>query len=189
MSIRACCRTRLKRTGRCALVLAVFSTGCLTPSVRYTRTGSGGTVTSSTGTPRRVSAGWDYRKTYSVPRGRLEHIARGYLGIPYRFGGMSRRSTDCSGLVCMVYRDVAHVKLPHSTRKLRVMGRKVSAGEARSGDLVFFRRGAFGRVGHVGIYLHDAVFIHASTKKGVMYSSLHDGYYKKNFVEMRRLFK
>jgi len=167
----------------------VCLTGCLTPSVRYTRAGTSGTKNSSSGTPRKVAPSWDYRKGYSVPATRLEQVARGYLGIPYRYGGMSRRGTDCSGLVCMVYRDVSHVKLPHSTGKLRTMGRKVGPAQAKSGDLVFFRRGAFGRVGHVGLYLHDGIFIHASTKNGVIESSLEDGYYKRNFVEIRRLFK
>ena len=185
MNIRMRCKT-----GRASLALTTLALLACTPSVRYTRNGGGNFATARSEMPRRkVPAGWDYRKSYSVPRDRLERIAQGYLGIPYRFGGMSRRGTDCSGLVCMIYRDVAYVKLPHSTGKLRVLGRKVPAREARSGDLVFFRRGAFGRVGHVGIYLRAGRFVHASTKKGVMYSSLADGYYKRNFVEMRRLFK
>lgn len=172
-----------------ALLIAVCSAGCLTPSVRYRRAGNAGAAGSSSGVPRKVPAGWDYRKNYTVPRDRLERIAQGYLGIPYRYGGMSRSGTDCSGLVCMIYRDVAHVKLPRGTGGLRAIGRKVAAGEEHSGDLVFFRRGVIGMVSHVGIYLHDDIFIHASTKKGVIYSSLSDGYYKRNFVEMRRLFK
>ncbi len=173
------------------MVAVVLGSGCLTPSVRYTRSGSSGSkrAGASARTSRKVTSGWDYRKNYSVPGSRLEQVARSYLGTPYRYGGMSRRSTDCSGYVCMVYREVSHVKLPHSTAKLRSMGRKVARSGAKTGDLVFFRRGAFGRVGHVGIYLHDDIFIHASTKHGVVCSSLDDGYYKRNFVELRRLFK
>ena len=167
------------------LIAAVCYTGCLTPSVRYSRNAGGSSGKAS----RTVPATWDYRKTYSLPVGRVEKVARGYLGVPYRFGGMSRRGTDCSGLVCMVYRDVSRAALPHSTRKLRTMGRRVGRTNARSGDLVFFRRGAFGMVGHVGLYLRDGIFIHASTKHGVICSNLSDGYYKSRFVEVRRIFK
>jgi probable lipoprotein NlpC len=185
------CR-RLRRDAALLTVTlaAMCSTGCLTPSIRYTRSGTAGRrSTASSCTSRKVPVGWDYRKQYSVPAGRLEQVARGYLGTRYRYGGMSRGGTDCSGFVCMVYRDVSHVKLPHSTATLRTMGRKIAMADARSGDLVFFRRGAFGRVGHVGLYLRDGIFIHASTKHGVICSSLDDGYYKRNFVEIRRLFK
>ena len=185
---------RFTPPGRISFLLAFAMvmpclTGCLTPSVRYTRAGPSGKKSAAAGTSRKGAFSRDYRKQYTVPATRLEQIARGYLGTPYRYGGMSRRGTDCSGLVCMVYRDVSHVKLPHSTRRLRPMGRKVGVSQARTGDLVFFRRGAFGRVGHVGLYLRDGIFIHASTKHGVICSSLDDGYYKRNFVELRRLFK
>jgi cell wall-associated NlpC family hydrolase len=157
--------------------------GC-TSSVRYTRGSSAGPSARSFTVPRN----WDYRKTYTVPGDRLFSAAVRYLGIPYRYGGMSRNSTDCSGLVCMIYRDVSRVKLPHSTGKLRALGRKVSLPQARAGDLVFFRGGPFGRVNHVGVYLSGTRFIHASTKLGVVYSSLDDIYYKEHFVELRRIF-
>ncbi|MBN1309656.1 MAG: C40 family peptidase [Chitinispirillaceae bacterium] len=159
--------------------------GCGAPA-RYTRGRS-----LSDAPKRRVTVPrrWDYRKSYSIPGRRLSAAAGRYIGIPYRFGGMSRRGTDCSGLVCMIYQEVCRAKLPHSTRKQRALGRKVSLSKAKSGDLVFFRSGAFGRVNHVGVYLSGRKFIHASRKKGVIYSNLDGAYYKEHFVEARRIFR
>ena len=170
---------------RCLVIAGViiWCAGC-TSSVRYTR---GKAQVSSAGTYY-VPRNWDYRKGYTVPGGRLSSVAARYLGIPYRYGGMSRKGTDCSGLVCMIYREVNHAKLPHSTKRLRALGRKISLRQARAGDLIFFSRGPFGRVNHVGIYLSGKQFIHASTKLGVIYSDLDDGYYKERFVELRRIF-
>ena len=171
------------------LVVVGCGAGCLTPSIRYTRNGGSSSGAGSGRTPPTVPVTREYRKSSSLPGDRMENAARGYLGIPYRYGGMSRRGTDCSGLVCMIYRDVARVTLPHSTRKLRTMGRKVTRAHARSGDLVFFRRGMFGRTGHVGVYLRDGIFIHASTKHGVICSNIGDSYYQQRFIEVRRIFK
>ncbi len=171
------------------IIITAVLLGCIgcSSSVRYTRTGSStGAASSSRYT---VPGNWDYRKQYAIPGDRLAAAAARYLGIPYRYGGMSRRGTDCSGLVCMIYRDVSRAKLPHSTGKQRALGRAVSLQQAKSGDLVFFRGGAFGRVNHVGIYLAGRKFIHASTKRGVMYGDLNDAYYKTHFVEVRRIFR
>jgi cell wall-associated NlpC family hydrolase len=164
--------------------LIAGSVGCAS-AVRYTREAGAADRRPGFAVPRN----WDYRKTYAVPPDRLAETAKHYLGIPYRFGGMSRRGTDCSGLVCMIYREVSHAKLPRSTGKLRKIGRVISLQQAKSGDLVFFRGGAFGRINHVGLYLSGRKFIHASTKLGVAYGSLDDAYYREHFVEARRIFK
>ncbi len=158
--------------------------GCA-PSVRYTR----GNQEASRANSYYVPADWDYRKSYTIPAERLSATAQRYIGIPYRYGRMSRKGTDCSGLVCMIYYDVGRVKLPHSTRKLRLMGRKIPLQQAKAGDLLFFRRGLFGMVNHVGVYISGKKFIHATTKAGVIYSNLDDTYYKKHFVELRRIFR
>lgn len=167
-----------------AVAAAFLSAGC-TSTVRYTR-GSKQSIE----TPRRSTTKQkqEYRK-YSPPSGdRLAEVAARYIGIPYRYGGMSRRGTDCSGLVCLVFREANDAKLPHSTKMLRELGRRVSVKNATSGDLVFFRRRIYGRVNHVGIYLADGTFIHASRKRGVVYSKLDEAYYRKHFAEIRRVF-
>lgn len=160
--------------------LLILLVGCA-PSIRYTRNADGKVQ-------YLVPRNWDYRKNYKVPQNRIESIASKYLGIPYRYGGMSRRGIDCSGLVCLVYKDVSGAKLPHSSRKLRRCSRLVSLSSAQAGDLVFFKGDFLGMITHVGIYLGNNRFIHASSKQGVMYSSLEQKYFKEHFAEVRRIF-
>ncbi len=67
------------------------------------------------------------------------------------------------------------------------MGKGVASDEARAGDLVFFRGGIFNGINHVGIYMGNKTFIHASNKNGVMYDTLDEAYYKKRFAGIRRI--
>jgi len=175
---------RLIRVGMLLFLPVLLLTGCISSSIRFTSASGNGTSQRT-----KVPADWDYRSTYSISCGRLGQVAHGYLGIRYRYGGMNRNGTDCSGLVCMIYNDVAKAKLPHSSRRQRQLGRVVALRNAKCGDLVFFRGGIFGAITHVGIYLDNNRFIHASTKRGVIYSRLEEEYYKKRFAEVRRIFK
>jgi lipoprotein Spr len=135
-----------------------------------------------------VSPNWDYRKNYKVPGTKLKQIVDSYIGVRYKNGGMTRKGFDCSGFVSVVFRELNHAKIPRSTGKLRWQGRQISAYDARLGDLVFFRGGVFGGINHVGIYMGNRTFAHASTSKGVTYDSLDDEYYRKHFVMVRRIF-
>jgi cell wall-associated NlpC family hydrolase len=164
--------------------VALLSGGCA-PSVRYTRSSKQVRITAS---QYLVTPDWDYRANYHVPSSRLNTVSSSYIGTRYRMGGMSRKGIDCSGLVCLVFREINRAKLPHSTGKLRKLGRVVHRNDARSGDLVFFRGGVFNAVNHVGIYLGESIFIHASSGKGVIKSGLDEDYYKEHFVEIRRIF-
>lgn len=162
------------------LSIILLSIGCA-PSVRYTRSSNGEIHLY-------VPRDWDYRKNYKVPQDHLQTIIQKWIGVRYRYGGMSRRGVDCSGFVCLVYQELNGFVLPHSSRKMHRMGKSVSISEARSGDLVFFRGGLFNAINHVGIYIGDNKFAHASSSNGVRYSSLDESYYKKRFAEIRRLF-
>jgi probable lipoprotein NlpC len=162
------------------LLIALHGIGCA-PSVRYTRSADGEIHLY-------VPRDWDYRKNYKVPQDRLLSIIQGWIGVRYKYGGMNRRGVDCSGFVCLVYRDLNGMVLPHSSRKMHRLGRQLSISEARSGDLVFFRGGLFNTINHVGIYISDNKFAHASSSNGVRFSSLDESYYKKRFAEIRRLF-
>ena len=101
---------------------------------------------------------------------------------------MSRSGVDCSGFICLVFKELNGARLPRSSGKLWKLGRVVSPQEARPGDVVFFRGGLFGTINHVGIYMGDNSFIHASSSNGVIYSALDDQYYKKRFAGIRRVF-
>jgi cell wall-associated NlpC family hydrolase len=130
----------------------------------------------------------DYRKNCKVPEDKLKRIVNSYLGVRYKSGGMDRRGFDCSGFVVVVYRELNHAKLPRSTGKLKWVGRRVSKSDACPGDLVFVKGGAFNSINHVGIYMGNNTFVHASTSKGVRYDRLDDEYYTKHFAMIRRVF-
>ncbi|MEG1212262.1 MAG: NlpC/P60 family protein [Leclercia sp.] len=108
-------------------------------------------------------------------------------GTPYRYGGMSRGGVDCSGFVLMTFRDQFALKLPRETRQQAKIGTEIDKDELLPGDLVFFKTGSGESGLHVGIYDTDNQFIHASTSRGVMRSSLNNVYWQKNFWQARRI--
>ncbi len=101
-----------------------------------------------------------------------------WIGTPYRVGGDSKRGTDCSGLTSQLYRKVYHTRLSRSTDGQLKECKQISRRNLREGDLVFFTsRASRKRVAHVGIYLKNGKFIHASTSQGVIVSNLKEKYY------------
>ena len=112
-----------------------------------------------------------------------------WLGVPYRAGGKDRRGTDCSGLVSAIYRKVYHKKLERNSDDQRIRDcSKVRKSSLNEGDLVFFHDGRSKRTAsHVGIYLKDGKFIHASSRKGVMVSSLDEEYWERTWMQGGRV--
>ena len=117
-------------------------------------------------------------------RTKIIEEALNYLGTKYRFGGESKAGLDCSALTRLVYR-VINIDLPKNSSLQFENGIPIKEEEALPGDLVFFKRG--GRIGHVGIYLGNDLFVHASFKfKRVVISSLSERYFRERFVGFRR---
>lgn len=112
--------------------------------------------------------------------------AMAYLGSPYRRGGSSSRGFDCSGFTSYIFRH-AGVNLPHHSAAQARVGKPVPRNQLQPGDLVFFRtRG--NRISHVGIYVGNGKFIHASSARGrVRIDSLNSGYYSKRYAGARRV--
>ena len=108
-----------------------------------------------------------------------------WKGTPYRIGGLSRRGVDCSGFVHLSFRDLFGITLPRTTLEQRKLGFEVLPHKLQPGDLLFFKTGWFTH--HVGIYLDNRRFLHASTSKGVMISSLQEEYWQNNFYIAKRL--
>lgn len=106
-----------------------------------------------------------------------------WLGVPYRHAGLSRKGLDCSGFTYLIYQKVYKKKLPRSTADLAAMKiQNVSKSDLQAGDLVFFSTSKnHNRINHVGIYLKDGNFIHASTSRGVIVSHLDEGYYDRTW--------
>jgi cell wall-associated NlpC family hydrolase len=110
-------------------------------------------------------------------------FAKGFIGVPYRYGGSSPRSGfDCSGFTSFVYRHFG-VALPRSSYAQFAVGRVVARHALQPGDLVFFHG-----VGHVGMYIGAGRFIHSpSSGKRVQVTSLAEGWYRSRYVGARRL--
>lgn len=120
---------------------------------------------------------------------RLWYHALTFIGIPYRFGGSSRSGMDCSGLVFRLYKDIYDITLPHSTSLLYQKGYAINLGVLQIGDLVFFDIDQNRIPDHVGVYLGDYNFIHASSRKGVILSKISDPYYQERMLGVRRIEK
>lgn len=108
-------------------------------------------------------------------------------GTPYRYGGMGHGGVDCSGFVYLTFRDRFDLQLPRTTSAQTEIGTRIAKKELLPGDLVFFKTGAGENGLHVGIYDTDDRFIHASTSRGVIRSSLNNVYWKKVFWQARRI--
>ncbi len=106
-------------------------------------------------------------------------------GVKYRMGGMSKSGTDCSGFVKQTFATLFDVELPRMTHQQARMGAKVEMDDLRSGDLVFFQINK--RTQHVGIYLEESKFMHASTSRGVMISSMTHPYWQNRYWKSVRV--
>ncbi len=107
-----------------------------------------------------------------------------WLGVPYTYGGTTKRGVDCSGFTCAVYDKVYGVKLHRRSRdQYEKDVRRKKAKALQLGDLVFFTSPkANGVCNHVGIFLKDGKFVHASSSRGVVVDNLSGKYYVRNWL-------
>ncbi|WP_315707749.1 bifunctional murein DD-endopeptidase/murein LD-carboxypeptidase [Brenneria uluponensis] len=118
-------------------------------------------------------------------KSRLLNQYASWKGVRYRLGGDSKRGIDCSAFVQRTFREQFGMDLPRSTYEQQEVGKKIQRSKLRVGDLVLFRAGSTGR--HVGIYLGNRQFVHASTSGGVMISSMDESYWNRRYQEGRRV--
>ena len=110
-----------------------------------------------------------------------------YLNTPYKYGGNNNSGIDCSAFTQNVFSKSINYKLPRTARQQFEEGEKISNKHLlRFGDLVFFDTTKDSYPGHVGIYLGEDLFAHASFSKGVTISSLQSSYFKTRYVGARR---
>jgi len=107
-----------------------------------------------------------------------------WTGTPHQMGGTTMQGVDCSAFVQRLYQDVFNQQIPRTTYLQVKSGQFVEKDLLRTGDLVFFKYPFKGR--HVGIYLDQGEFAHASTSKGVTISSLQNNYWRKFYWTARR---
>jgi cell wall-associated NlpC family hydrolase len=126
------------------------------------------------------------RKADESIKDRLLRVARRMLEVPYRFGGTTLWGLDCSGFVQKTFAFL-NLDLPRSAREQFREGAKVAKADLSPGDLVFFRTYAE-YPSHVGIYLGDNRFVHASSReRKVTVESLDTPYYVKRYIGAKRM--
>ena len=107
-----------------------------------------------------------------------------WKNVKYRFGGNSKKGIDCSAFTQRIYKEKFDIKIPRSTRTQVKVGTKVDKSELELGDLIFFKTGKIDR--HVGVYMGNGDFMHASIK-GVKFSKVDKPFYKKAYWTSRRI--
>lgn len=170
------------------LTLILFSCGSAKKPTVVKRTPYNKTVVKAAGLETFNS---NFRGALNAQTSELLKDAEKYIGAPYKYGGNTSSGFDCSGFTVKVY-DENNFKLPRVSSDQANTGEKISFKNAEPGDLVFFATSGGTKVSHVGI-VHDIgddgeiKFIHASTSKGVIISSLNESYWNKAFLFARRV--
>lgn len=110
-----------------------------------------------------------------------------WYGVPYKYGECSKSGIDCSGFVNLLYQKVYHKSLERRSDDIfHKQCKKIKRSEVKEGDLVFFKIESK-EITHVGVYLKNNKFVHASTKKGVMISDLNEPYFQRYFYAFGRV--
>jgi murein DD-endopeptidase / murein LD-carboxypeptidase len=110
-----------------------------------------------------------------------------WLGTPYRYAGNTMKGVDCSAFVSNIYKDAYSAIISGNSLSFYQNSKAVKKNELKEGDLVFFKINRKKVVSHVGVYLGNNKFAHASRSNGVIISNLEDPYYKRYFVRGGRM--
>lgn len=122
---------------------------------------------------------------------RIVNHAQAFAGTPYKWGGTTRKGMDCSGLIYTAFTK-ENIELPRVSRDMATRGKPVKKSAIIKGDLVFFKTNKSSRkINHVGLVTlvkEDRIyFIHATTSRGVLTSSLEEKYWKNAYSQARRV--
>ncbi|PKH06074.1 NlpC/P60 family protein [Moritella sp. Urea-trap-13] len=128
----------------------------------------------------------------NVPTAELAYVQgllltqyKDWRGTPHKWGGMSKRGVDCSGLVKLTFEQQFSLSLPRTTAEQVKVGHSIKRQQLRTGDLVFFKTGV--NVRHVGIMVDEFQFFHASSSRGVIISRLDNPYWHSHYWQSRRV--
>lgn len=113
-----------------------------------------------------------------INRPEILHVYEKWRHTPYRYGGRGEKGLDCSGFVNVLLREVYNQQMPGGSASMYTKVQHIKKEELQEGDLVFFRIYR-GRISHVGMYLSNNKFVHASTRGGIIISDLNEPYYRR----------
>lgn len=129
-------------------------------------------------------------KSTSKKADKIVSKALTYKGTRYKYGGTSKSGMDCSGLMFTSFKS-ANINLPRTALAQAGLGKKISTKNIQKGDLVFFKTSNKNRINHVGLVIstkdRDIKFIHSSSSRGVMISSLKEGYWSQAYTTAKRV--
>ncbi len=117
---------------------------------------------------------------------KLYQFVYDWIGTPYRLGGDNKRGVDCSGFAYQLYDKVFNTVIGNNSRNIFSMVNPINKEELQEGDLVFFKIKSRA-ISHVGVYIGDNKFAHASSSKGVMISNLDEPYWRRYYYKGGRL--
>ena len=137
---------------------------------------------SSCGASKKIAS-----KRTAIKADKIVYHAKQYIGTKYKYGGVTSQGMDCSGLIFVAYKK-EKIQLPRVSRSMAKVGKKISLRKVRKGDLVFFRTNKSRRsINHVGLVssVKNGVirFVHSTSSRGVIESSLSEKYWKNAFVK------
>ena len=115
----------------------------------------------------------------------LQQQARHWQGVPYRYGGQDKSGIDCSAFIQSTFNTVMDYQIPRTTKEQIKLGKKIAPQDMQAGDLIFFKTGLKQR--HIGIYIAQGEFLHASTSQGVTVSTMQNSYWRDSFWQSRRV--
>lgn len=163
---------------------AVFSQSLFTSDRKVTPvTTDAGSIENASGLQLKYALLLDVEVEHALNLG-LFKVLDEWLGTRYRLGGSSKTGIDCSALMQILFTSLYGLTIPRTAREQYDFARKISRTELKEGDLVFFN--TIGGVSHVGMYLQNNKFIHASTG-GVTISDLYEEYWMRRFIGVGRV--
>lgn len=125
------------------------------------------------------------QQSAATVRHRLLQHYQVWQGVPYRLGGNDKQGIDCSSFTQQTFRQQFGIALPRTTQAQARVGERLEPALLSPGDLLFYR--SLVKVRHVGIYLGQGEFLHASTSQGVIISKVDNPYWAGHFWQARRL--
>lgn len=188
----------MRRIVGASLLICILS-GCGVVRKKTTYASPPPAVTVSAGESEPVSPGVEESEAAPAPLSEADRQAAAvvrtaltFTGTRYRFGGTTSKGMDCSGLLYTAFQE-HDFSLPRVSHQMADQGRRVRVEQLRKGDLLFFkttRRG--GKINHVGLVVEiagdDVRFIHSTSSRGVIVSSLREGFWNYAFVKATRIF-